>query len=87
MSGNGVVKAAMLLMALGPDEAAEAFRHFDPREVRKISTAMAALKSFWAKDSFICSPTSHIDSNEQARSQIPTDERTDHPLTAIVLEC
>jgi flagellar motor switch protein FliG len=45
MSGNGVVKAAMLLMALGPDEAAEAFRHFDPREVRKISTAMAALKN------------------------------------------
>ncbi|WP_020071438.1 flagellar motor switch protein FliG [Paraburkholderia caledonica] len=45
MSANGVVKAALLLMALDPEEAAGAFRHFDRREVQKISTAMAALKN------------------------------------------
>jgi flagellar motor switch protein FliG len=45
MSADGVVKAALLLVALGEEEAAEAFRHLSPREVQKLSTAMAALKN------------------------------------------
>lgn len=39
MNEKGIVKAATLLMALGTEEAAEAFRHFDPRDVQKISAA------------------------------------------------
>ncbi|MEX3897858.1 flagellar motor switch protein FliG [Paraburkholderia sp. BR10954] len=50
MNGKRVVKAAMLLRGLGPDEAAEAFRHFDRREVQKISAAMAALKNVARSD-------------------------------------
>ncbi|MFM0033011.1 flagellar motor switch protein FliG [Paraburkholderia madseniana] len=45
MNAEGINKAALLLMSLGEDEAAEAFRFLDPREVQKISIAMAALKN------------------------------------------
>jgi flagellar motor switch protein FliG len=45
MSTDGVVKAALLLVALGEQEAAEAFRHLSPREVQKLGAAMAALKN------------------------------------------
>ena len=45
MSADGVARAALLLMALGEEEAAEAFRHLSPREVQKLSAAMAALKN------------------------------------------
>ncbi|MFL9964710.1 flagellar motor switch protein FliG [Paraburkholderia sediminicola] len=45
MSADGVVKAALLLVALGEEEATEAFRHLSPREVQKLSAAMAALKN------------------------------------------
>ena len=45
MSNDGVQKSAILLMSLGEDEAAEVFKYLGPREVQKIGTAMAALKS------------------------------------------
>ena len=47
MSNNneGVHKAAILLMSLGEDDAAEVFKFLGPKEVQKIGTAMAALKS------------------------------------------
>ncbi|MGZ8154701.1 MAG: flagellar motor switch protein FliG [Burkholderiales bacterium] len=45
MSSDGVQKSAILLMSLGEDEAAEVFKYLGPREVQKIGTAMAALKS------------------------------------------
>lgn len=45
MNAEGINKAALLLMSLGEDEAAEAFRFLDPREVQKISIAMATLKN------------------------------------------
>jgi flagellar motor switch protein FliG len=45
MNAEGIKKAALLLMALGEDEAAEAFRSLGPREVQKITLAMAALKN------------------------------------------
>jgi flagellar motor switch protein FliG len=44
VNAEGINKAALLLMSLGEDEAAEAFRFLGPREVQKISIAMAALK-------------------------------------------
>jgi len=44
MNADGINKAAVLLMSLGEEEAIEALRFLSPREVQKISTAMAALK-------------------------------------------
>jgi flagellar motor switch protein FliG len=45
MSSDGIQKSAILLMSLGEDEAAEVFKFLGPREVQKIGTAMAGLKS------------------------------------------
>ncbi|MDX5362850.1 MAG: flagellar motor switch protein FliG [Pseudazoarcus pumilus] len=45
MSGvdPGIEKSALLLLTLGPDEAAEVLRHLGPREVQKLGMAMASL--------------------------------------------
>jgi flagellar motor switch protein FliG len=45
MSDDGLQKSAILLLSLGEDDAAEVFKHLGPREVQKIGTAMASLKS------------------------------------------
>ena len=45
MANEGLTKSAILLMALGENEAAEVFKYLAPREVQKIGSAMAALKS------------------------------------------
>ena len=45
MADDGLNKSAILLMSLGEDEAAEVFKHLGPREVQKISAAMAGLKA------------------------------------------
>jgi flagellar motor switch protein FliG len=42
---DGVQKGAILLMSLGEDEAAEVFKHLGPREVQKLGSAMAGIKS------------------------------------------
>ena len=42
---DGVQNSAILLMSLGEDEAAEVFKHLGPREVQKLGSAMAAIKS------------------------------------------
>jgi flagellar motor switch protein FliG len=45
MSEDGITKSAMLLLTLGENEAAEVLKHLGPREVQKLGSAMAALKS------------------------------------------
>jgi flagellar motor switch protein FliG len=45
LNAEGINKAALLLMSLGEDAAAEVFRFLGPREVQKITIAMAALKN------------------------------------------
>lgn len=42
---DGVEKSAILLLSLGEDQAAEILKHLGPREVQKVSKAMAQLKS------------------------------------------
>jgi len=44
MSDAGVEKGAILMLALGEDEAAEVMRFLGPREVQKLGAAMAAMK-------------------------------------------
>jgi flagellar motor switch protein FliG len=48
MSGKGdegVEDAAILLMSLGEEEAAEVFKHLAPKEVQKLGETIAKLKS------------------------------------------
>lgn len=43
--GSGLERAAILLLSLGEQEAAEVLRHIGPKEVHKVSTAMANLSN------------------------------------------
>jgi flagellar motor switch protein FliG len=45
MENEGITRSAILLMALGENEAAEVFKYLGPREVQKIGSAMASLKT------------------------------------------
>jgi flagellar motor switch protein FliG len=45
MQDDGIEKSAMLLLTLGEDEAAEVLKHLGPREVQKLGSAMAHLKT------------------------------------------
>ncbi len=45
MSDDGVLRGAILMLALGEDEAAEVMKHLGPREVQKLGAAMATLNS------------------------------------------
>ncbi len=45
MSELGTEKAAVLMLALGLDEAASVMKYLEPREVQKIGTAMATMKA------------------------------------------
>jgi len=45
MSDEGLVKAAILLLALGEDEAAEVMKHLTPKDVQKLGLTMSTLKS------------------------------------------
>ena len=42
---NGLEDAAILLMSLGAEEAAEVFRHLEPKEVQRLGETMARMKS------------------------------------------
>lgn len=45
MSDMGVEKGAILMLALGEDEAAEVMKYLGPREVQKLGAAMSTLKT------------------------------------------
>jgi flagellar motor switch protein FliG len=45
MSEEGVMRSAILMLALGEDEAAEVMKFLGPKEVQKLGTAMATIKS------------------------------------------
>ena len=47
MSDEGVQKGAILLLALGEDEAAEVMKFLGPREVQKLGAAMSAKVSYF----------------------------------------
>ncbi len=42
---SGAERAAILLLTLGEQDAAELLRHMDPREVQRVGQAMAGLKN------------------------------------------
>jgi flagellar motor switch protein FliG len=45
MSEDGVFKGAVLMLALGEEEAAEVMKYLGPREVQKLGAAMSTMKS------------------------------------------
>ncbi|MGV3742215.1 MAG: flagellar motor switch protein FliG [Burkholderiaceae bacterium] len=45
MSDAGISKGAILMLALGEDEAAEVMKYLGPREVQKLGAAMSAMRS------------------------------------------
>jgi len=45
MSDNGVHKGAVLMLALGANEAAEVMKYLSPREVQKLGAAMSTMKA------------------------------------------
>jgi flagellar motor switch protein FliG len=45
MSDDGVMKSAVLMLALGENEAAEVMKFLSPKEVQKLGAAMATLKA------------------------------------------
>ncbi|MDP1596860.1 MAG: flagellar motor switch protein FliG [Methylotenera sp.] len=45
MSDAGVMRSAVLMLALGEDEAAEVMKFLSPKEVQKLGAAMATMKS------------------------------------------
>lgn len=50
MIDNGIMRGAVLMLALGEDEAAEVMKYLGPREVQKLGAAMASLKSVGHED-------------------------------------
>ena len=50
MIDKTLMKGAVLMLALGESEAAEVMKHLGPREVQKLGTAMATLKSVGNED-------------------------------------
>jgi flagellar motor switch protein FliG len=45
MSDDGVLKGAILMLALGEDEAADVMKYLGPREVQKLGAAMSTMRS------------------------------------------
>ena len=50
MSEDGIMKGAVLMLALGEEEAAEVMKHLGPREVQKLGAAMSTMKSIPSED-------------------------------------
>jgi flagellar motor switch protein FliG len=50
MTDNKITKAAILMLALGEEEASEVMKHLSPREVQKLGTAMATMKAIGHSD-------------------------------------
>jgi flagellar motor switch protein FliG len=50
MSEAGIQKGAILMLALGEEEAAEVMRYLGPREVQKLGAAMSAMKAIQSEE-------------------------------------
>jgi flagellar motor switch protein FliG len=50
MSDNGIHKGAVLMLALGANEAAEVMKYLGPREVQKLGAAMSTMKAIQSEE-------------------------------------
>ena len=93
---DGLEKSALLLMTLGPDEAAAVLKHLGPREVQKLGMAMASLPAQPREKvgDVITELESHFDkgapieaNEEQIRDMLTKalgDERAGHIISRIM---
>ena len=81
MSDDGLLKAAILLLAIGEDEAAEVMKHLGPREVQKLGSTMATLKSVGHEEVKIVLAHFVTVADEQASFGIDSDEYIRSVLT------
>ncbi len=82
MSGeSGIEKAAILMLALGEEEAAEVMRYLGPREVQKLGAAMSALKSVGTEQLMEVLEEFHEETDETVSLGLDSDEYIRNVLT------
>lgn len=99
MIDSGIMKSAVLMLALGEEEAAEVMKHLSPREVQKLGAAMSTLTSIPHEDVEVVlsdfievaeqSSTYGLDSNEYIRSVLTKalgEDKANNLLSRILQE-
>ncbi len=81
MIENGVHKAAVLLLALGEDEAAEVMKFLSPREVQQLGATMSTMKSVPAEDLEQVLAEFRSESGQQTSIGIDSDDYVRSVLT------
>lgn len=76
----GLHKAAVLLMALGEQEAAEILKHMEPKEVQKLGVAMSRLKNI-AREEVDAVISSFVETVER---QAPIGHKSDEYVRAVI---
>ncbi|MEY3289410.1 MAG: flagellar motor switch protein FliG [Pseudomonadota bacterium] len=81
MSEAGIKKAAILMLALGQDEAAEVMKFLDPREVHKLGIAMSTMKSVSNEALEIVLNDFHLETESNTSLGVDSDEYIRNVLT------
>jgi flagellar motor switch protein FliG len=81
MSEEGIVRSAVLLMAMGEDPAAQVLQHLAPREVQKLEQAMAALKNVSREQIEKALAEFHTEAGERTTIGAGADEYVRNVLT------
>jgi len=81
MDDSGVQKGAILMLALGADEAAEVMKYLGPREVQKLGAAMSTMKAVATEDLEKVLQEFHAKTEENTSIGIDSDEYIRDVLT------
>jgi len=81
MTEASLQKAAILMLALGQNEAAEALKYLDHHEIEKLGVAMSAMKSVSSEDLELVLKEFHEDSITQTLFGIDSENYIRHVLT------
>jgi len=74
MSDAGVQKGAILMLALGEEEAAEVMKYLGPREVQKLGAAMSAMKSSKSEELELLLDESRTETDKNTSLGVDSDE-------------
>jgi flagellar motor switch protein FliG len=81
MSDAGVMRSAILMLALGEDEAAEVMKFLSPKEVHKLGLAMATLKSVGREEVETVVSEFLLEAEQSSHLDIDSDEYIRSVLT------
>ncbi len=81
MSEIGIQKGAILMLALGEDEAAEVMKYLGPREVQKLGAAMSAMKAVGSDELESVLEDFHSETNQNTSFGVDSDEYIRSVLT------